>query len=79
MSWDTREADVPSMTVNGTNLQGNDAMVSVVTLVDGGMWLRPLRADMLRVPELSPQVQCTYERVGREGGRGEGGRERASK
>ena len=56
ITWDTREADVPSMTADGTNLVGSDPMVAVVTGVDGGMWLRPLRGDMLRTPELSPQV-----------------------
>ena len=62
MAWNTRTADVPSMTTNGTNLIGGDPMVSVVTVVDGGMWLRPLRGDMLRLPELSPQVSS--DRVG---------------
>lgn len=56
IAWDTRGADIPSMAADGTNLQGSDPMVAVVTLVDGGMWLRPLRGDMLRLPELSPQV-----------------------
>ena len=59
MSWLAREADVPSMTADGTNLVGTDPMVSMVTLIDGGMWLRPLRGDMLRLPELSPQV-CVW-------------------
>ena len=56
MEWENREADIPSMTAYGTNLVGSDPMVSIVTMVDGGMWLRPLRGDMLRLPELSPQV-----------------------
>ena len=56
VAWDTREADIPSMTTDGTNLVGSDPMVSVVTMVDGGMWLRPLRGDMLRLPEVDPQV-----------------------
>lgn len=59
ITWDTRGADIPSMTVDGTNLQGSDPMVTMVTLVDGGMWLRPLRGDMLRLPEPSPQVRAT--------------------
>ena len=57
--WDTRGADVPSMTVDGTNLTGSDPMVAMVTLIDGGTWLRPLRGDMLRLPQDSPQVRKT--------------------
>ena len=56
VAWDTRLADVPSMTADGANLLGSDPLVAVAILVDGGMWLRPLRGDMLRLPELSPQV-----------------------
>ena len=56
ISWETREGDIPSMTADGTGLVGSDPMVSVVTMIDGGMWLRPLRGDMLRLPEPSPQV-----------------------
>ena len=65
VAWETREADIPSMTANGDNLAGSEPMVSVVTMIDGGMWLRPLRGDMLRLPELEPQVcfECTGERV----------------
>ena len=57
ITWDTRGADVPSMTVDGTNLTGSDPIATVVTLIDGGMWLRPLRGDMLRLPQESPQVR----------------------
>lgn len=66
ISWETREGDIPSMTADGTGLVGSDPMVSVVTMIDGGMWLRPLRGDMLRLPEPSPQVgqeglvECVY-------------------
>lgn len=61
VTWDTREADIPTMTANGDNLIGSDPMVVVVTRVDGGMWLRPLRGDMLRVPKSSPQVIIMLE------------------
>ena len=44
------------MEVIGTALEGDDPTVTVVTVRDGGMWLRPLRGDMVRLPELTPQV-----------------------
>ena len=62
VSWETRGGDVPSMTVNGSGLRGSDPTVAVTTVVDGGMWLRPLRGDMLRLPEYSPQVSCLCRR-----------------
>ena len=45
------------MRVDGSGLRGGDAEVSVTTLVNGGMWVRPVRGDMLRLPHQHPQVQ----------------------
>ena len=55
--WNDRGGDLPLMEANGTDLTGNQATVNVLHSVDGGIWLRPLRGDMLRLPELEPQVR----------------------
>ena len=56
ISWTKRGGDRPLMSVNGRNLNGNSVSVFASTVVDGGVWVRPLRADMLRVPNIEPQV-----------------------
>ena len=47
--------------------EGVDASIVVTTRENGGVYLRPLRGDMLRVPHSDPQVcmhacmyVCTY-------------------
>ena len=54
--WVERGGDLPLMDANGSKLTGNEVVVSVLGSVDGGVWLRPFRGDMLRLPELNPQV-----------------------
>ena len=62
VKWLERGGDQDPLVVNGGGLiqeVGNNASVSVETVTDGGVFMRPLRADMLRIPKKSPQV-CTY-------------------
>ena len=51
-----RGGDQPLMTANDGNVMGLNASVTVQKSVDGGVYIRPFRGDMLRLPELSPQV-----------------------
>lgn len=44
------------MSVDGTGLTGNNVSIKAVTVEDGGMFLRPIPGDMLRVAEIQPQV-----------------------
>ena len=48
------------MIADGADLVGDEVEIRVVANTDGGLWLRPLRGDMLRLPETEPQV-CTYK------------------
>ena len=57
VKWNTRPGDHPLMSANGEELRGHMARVDVIRSVDGGVWMRPLRGDMLRLPELTPQVR----------------------
>lgn len=57
VKWNTRPGDHPLMSANGEGLRGHMARVDVIRSVDGGVWMRPLRGDMLRLPELTPQVR----------------------
>lgn len=45
------------MMAESGGLKGSGVEVRVSTLVDGGMWVRPLRGDMLRQPQAQPQVR----------------------
>ena len=54
--WPNKGGDQPSMEVSGI-LSGHSPTIQVVTITDGGVWLRPLRGDMLRLPERQPQVK----------------------
>lgn len=56
ISWTERGGDRPLMRTNGRNLIGSNVSVLVLPIVDGGVWMRPLRADMLRAPHIEPQV-----------------------
>ena len=44
------------MAVDGTGLTGNMVLIKARTINDGGMFLRPVPGDMLRVAETKPQV-----------------------
>ena len=62
IKWVERGGDQDPLAVNGSGLiqvVGNNASVAVETVVDGGIFMRPLRGDMLRLPKEYPQV-CTY-------------------
>ena len=56
VKWANKGGDQPLMTVNDSNVEGLNASVTVRASVDGGVYIRPFRADMLRLPETSPQV-----------------------
>ena len=56
VEWENKGGDIPSMEASGAGLGGSDPEITVETVVDGGVWVRPLRADMLRVPKDDPQV-----------------------
>ena len=49
--WAGRGGDIPEMTVDGSFLYGEDVHIFVLTLQDGGTWLRPLRGDMIRTAD----------------------------
>ena len=57
VKWNKRPGDHPLMVPDGRGLIGHMVEVGVVRSVDGGVWMRPLRGDMLRLPELVPQVR----------------------
>ena len=62
IKWLERGGDQDPLAVNGSGLiqaVGNNTSVAVETMVDGGIFMRPLRGDMLRLPKEYPQV-CTY-------------------
>ena len=44
------------MLISKDDLGGSDIEATVTALIHGGLWLRPIRADMLRLPETQPQV-----------------------
>ena len=51
--WTTKPGDQPNMLISKG---GSDIEATVTALTHGGLWLRPIRADMLRLPETQPQV-----------------------
>ena len=59
ITWVTAGGDKPLIVANGTGLQGINATINVVTLVNGGVYIRPFRGDMLRLPKTMPQVSVT--------------------
>lgn len=56
IEWTERGGDRPLMTTDNSRLLGHMVDIAVSTVVDGGVWIRAFRGDMLRLPELSPQV-----------------------
>ena len=56
IKWTNRGGDLPLMKANGSGLSGHKVNISVASIVNGGVWLRPFRGDMLRLPEQEPQV-----------------------
>ena len=56
VTWQTRGGDHPTMQVSGDGLSGNDASVTVQTIVNGGLFLDPIPGEFLRMPKSSGQV-----------------------
>ena len=54
--WLNKPGDQPDMELSGRDLEGVDVEISFETRTDGGLWIRPLRGDMMRLPETEPQV-----------------------
>ena len=54
--WRSKQGDQPLIGVDGGDLTGDNVVIKTETLLDGGLWIRPLRGDMLRLPETEPQV-----------------------
>ena len=57
--WLERGGDQDPLVVNGSGLIqeiGNNVSIVVETITDGGVFIRPFRADMLRLPKEYPQV-----------------------
>lgn len=56
IGWTNKAGDQPQISVSGEGLVGPQVEITADTVVDGGTWIRPLRGDMLRLPETEPQV-----------------------
>ena len=59
INWLERGGGQDPLVVNGSGLiqvVGNSVSVAVETITDGGVFMRPFRGDMLRLPKKYPQV-----------------------
>ena len=56
IEWKSRGGDILEIETDGMNLTGKDVNMTTTTVRDGGMWLRPIRGDMLRTPANTSQV-----------------------
>jgi len=57
--WLSKVLDYEPLIVDGSGLiqeVGNVTFITVRTVTDGGVFLRPFRGDMLRLPKSNPQV-----------------------
>jgi hypothetical protein len=63
IKWNERGGDLPLLVANGTKLKGKNTQTNVMTVLNGGVWIRPFRGDMLRLPELQPQVQVVVNGI----------------
>ena len=62
INWLERGGDQDPLVVNGSDLiqvVGNNTSITVETITDGGVFMRPFRGDMLRLLKEYPQV-CIY-------------------
>ena len=62
IKWLERGGDQDPLVVNGSGLiqeVGNSTSTNVETEIDGGVFMRPFRGDMLRLPKEYPQV-CNF-------------------
>ena len=44
------------MQATGEDLRGLEPQINIENVIDGGVSLRPIRGDMLRLPEYEPQA-----------------------
>lgn len=59
IKWLERGGDQDTLVVDGSGLiqeVGNSSSATILTLTDGGVFMRPFRGDMLRLPKTYPQV-----------------------
>ena len=63
IKWVERGGDQDPLTVNGSGLiqvVGGNTSAVVETMIDGGVFLRPFRGDMCRLPKEYPQVRMYH-------------------
>ena len=66
INWLERGGDQDPLVVNGSGLIqviGNNASVAVETIIDGGVFMRPFRGDMLRLLKENPQVSIILKKI----------------
>ena len=66
INWLERGGDQDPLIVNGSGLIqviGNNASVAVETIIDGGVFMRPFRGDMLRLLKEYPQVSIILKKI----------------
>ncbi len=56
IEWRSRGGDRAQIETSGSDLTGTQVNITTTTLRDGGVWLRPIRGDMLRTVADEPQV-----------------------
>ena len=57
VEWTSNGGDQPALAVNGSGLIGNKISIKAYTIENGGLFLRPIPGDMLRVAEAKQQVK----------------------
>ena len=57
VEWTSNGGDQPALAVNGSGLIGNKISVKAYTIENGGLFLRPIPGDLLRVAETKQQVK----------------------
>ena len=57
VEWTSSGGDQPALAVNGSGLIGNKVSIKAYTIENGGLFLRPIPGDMLRVAETKQQVK----------------------
>lgn len=65
ITWLEKGGDQDPLVVNGSGLiqaVGSNVSITIETIIDGGVFMKPFRGDMLRRPKKYPQV-CTYVRL----------------
>ena len=57
VEWTLNGGDQPALAVNGSGLIGNKISIKAYTIENGGLFLRPIPGDLLRVAETKQQVK----------------------